>query len=273
MNNFPTVRLWRRPNDLALDAALVAVAWYAALMCEQHLIPSWSAAAVLGMSVWLVYQGDRWLDVRGRSLADIPTQRHRLAARWRKSFAAVWIIVLLANVALALTKLPVVELEAGFAVLAASVVYTIGIQPRAPRRITKELQIGLIFAAGVGIFFAGRAVESVPWLVGSLTFFALVCFLNCALLAKWEMDADRQLGRASLARALGDRANLLGRLALALGVLGLAVGFSRPSVRWLGLYALGLWLMDLCAWPANPEDRRCAADGLLALMGVLALIG
>jgi len=262
-------RPWRVANDLALDAALAALAWQWALWPVAGG-PSWAASAVLGLSVWLVYMGDRWLDVRSQAPTRLPTQRHRFTARHRGALLALWLVVLAVNVSLAWLGLTPAQFNAGLVLLGLSIAYTAGIQRHVPRRVTKELQVALIFAAGVGVFCIGLSMGPVDW--QALALFAVICFINCALLAKWEMPADRAMGRASLALALGARVSWIARSALIVGLLGLAMGWLKLAAGVLGVYSLALFAMDAFQWPANPEDRRCLADGLLAALGLVATL-
>lgn len=276
VNNQPThdFRIWRLPNDLALDAALAAVVWHWAFARALDFPASLASLAVLGLSVWLVYMGDRWLDALGRSAHQLPTQRHRFAARHRKTIPFVWLGLLVVDVVLAVKGLTNEEFLAGLVLLAASVLYTIGVQRRLPRRWTKEAQVALIFSAGVGAFFVGHAMNDAQAavLMGSLAVFALVCFINCALLARWEIEADRAMGRSSLALALGNSAGSLRHGAELIVVIAMVCIVYLPAslMLGLGLYGGGLWAIDYWQFPLDPEDRRCVVDGLLVLLGVVA---
>lgn len=276
--NYPKTKtkLWRVINDLAFDAAAAAAAWHVAFGKAWSLPVTTASLVVLMLSVWLVYLGDRWLDVWGRAPEKLPTQRHRFTARHRWSLLALWFAVLPFDVTLALAGLTPSELWGGLALLLATVLYTLGVQKRLPKRWTKELQVGLIFAAGVGVFFLAQPMDHVSaaaMLLG-LGVFGLVCFLNCALLARWEMDADRGLGRSSLALALGKRSVWLRRGAGGAAVLcaGLVATLPVALMLCLSLYSAGLWAMDVWQWPVDPEDRRCVADGSLALLGMVAAL-
>ncbi|WP_309399315.1 hypothetical protein [Cerasicoccus maritimus] len=273
----PGFALRRLPNDLALDAAGIAVVWRLALAHGLGLTVSAGSQWVLGLSVWLVYLGDRWLDVRRKAPSQLPTQRHWLAARWRWPLLGLWLVVLIVDVWLAWQTLTAAQFNAGLLVLGLSVAYTVGIQRRARVRRTKELQVALIFAVGVGAFFVGETLGGAAWfwLVLKLMLFGMACFANCVLLARWEMDADVALGRQSLPLAMPDRAAKLRHYALATCIFGLLVFvFATPilshSAIALAIYGLSLLAIDKFEWPRDPEDRRCVADGWLLVVGLLA---
>ncbi|WP_309386152.1 hypothetical protein [Cerasicoccus frondis] len=270
-------RFVRLPNDLALDAAGVAVIWRLALAHGLGLKASAASLWVLGMSVWLVYLGDRWLDVRGKRPEELPTQRHWLIAKWRWQFLGLWLIVLVLDVWVALKGLTTAQFQAGLVVLLLSIAYTIGIQRHVKVRRTKELQVALIFAIGVGAFFAGEhlSAEVWLWLMLKLVLFGMACFTNCVLMARWEMDADLALGRRSLPLAMADRAVRLRDWAVVTTVLGLVVYFfSTPilshSAITLAVYGVSLLAIDRWEWPRNPENRRFWADAWLFALGLLA---
>ena len=272
--------MWQAANDLALDAALAAMVWHRAL-APGAVHPSVSVLMVLGLSVWLVYLGDRWLDVRGKHPESLPTQRHRFVARRRTLLLTIWCVVLLLDVALAVVGLTLLQFGAGLILLILSIAYTIGTQHPRTRRYTKELQVALIFTGGVGAFYVGAPISFANglWLVVNLFCFALICFLNCVLIARWEMNVDLALGRTSLPLALGERASVFGGMALLTGLvcfvlalIGLVFRQIPLPLLMLGFYAVCLWWMDHRAWPRNSEKRRCLADALLVMLGLLACL-
>lgn len=272
------ISFWKQPwlaaNNLALDAMIVASAWLAAFTLALGLTVNAAECAVLGLSVWLVYTGDRWLDTRGRDWQTLPTTRHRLMARRRKTFLTAWTLVLIADVALAFSFLTRPQLATGALVFAICLAYTASTQRPVARRWTKELRVGLIFALGVGMFFAGKTMPSneIAWLLAGLGVFALACFANCALIAKWEIDVDKQLARQSLARAMGNRAERLNALAYLTVALGFGLGYwLRPAIG-LGVYGVLLAGINHYRWPVDLEARRALADGALALLGVVCAV-
>ena len=65
------IRLWQWPNLLAVDAALIALAWQAAFAAALGNEVSAAAQIVLGLSVWLTYMADRLFDVAKRPLQQL----------------------------------------------------------------------------------------------------------------------------------------------------------------------------------------------------------
>jgi len=280
---FESIRnVWPWPNRLALDAAFAGCAWLGALSRDAKVAVSATELAILALSIWLVYTGDRWLDTRPFDWRALPTARHRFVARRRQPVFVVWLCLLTLDAALAFTGLTGPQLGAGFVLLALCLAHASSAQQPAIRRFTKELRIGIIFAAGVGMFFAGKPLEpgALPLLVANLALLAVACFANCALIAKWEIQIDEILGRQSLARTLARstpkkaaiRPESLPALAWLTAALGFAgAAFSAPMFG-LGLYGLLLALIDRYRQPRNLEGRRALADGLLGLIGVVLAV-
>lgn len=84
------IRLWQWPNLLALDAALIALAWQAAFAAALGNEVSAAAQIVLGLSVWLTYMADRLFDVAKRPLQQLHSTRHQFAKQHRKTLWRCW---------------------------------------------------------------------------------------------------------------------------------------------------------------------------------------
>lgn len=142
----------------------------------------------------------------------------------------------------------------------------------APKGQPKELQIALVFAAGVSLLPLLQSAAALPTLTFTLLFAALI-FLNCALIALWEGELDLEpvplVVRAP--RLVSHRPGLA--LGLAFGC-GLAIaGFAaggwaagrgyRPLFNALGFSALLLYSGGFLTPYLNPAARRVAADAAL----------
>jgi hypothetical protein len=175
---------WLWPNVLALDAPVVAVAWQLLLADAAHVAVPVAAAVVLGLVVWGVYLADRALDAAGGVAR---SDRHRFAARHPTAQVAVGCAALAAAGALALLTLPFDYLEVGAAVAAGTAAYLVAVH--AGRRLlgpgAKELSVGVVFAAGAAVPLAAAGRPVGEWLPGVVAFAGL-CWLNCALIARWE---------------------------------------------------------------------------------------
>lgn len=248
---------WQWPNIVSVDAALVAIVW------QQWLQPTqWVPMLVLGLSVWLIYTADRWLDVRALSAEKLLTERHRFARRWHRELVPVWLLVLAANVALALTGLSPAQLIAGSALLAVSLLYCLTVHRH--RRVPKEILVALIFAAGAGIFQIGTATLALHLTSCAVLF--LLAFANCSLIAFREVEIDRQMERTSFAQQYpASRQWALHALMLVLALgLGLCLFLSTHYVP-LVLCGGGLLTLGLNAERLHPELFRVLADALLLL--------
>ncbi|CAN5812739.1 hypothetical protein BH24DEI2_BH24DEI2_23550 [soil metagenome] len=257
--------LWAWPTALSLDAPTVAVAWqllfarsFGVALTPYHVLG-------LGLTVWLVYAGDRLLDSFKLDLQRSHTYRHALVARYRGVFALLWLVVLGIDGALMLTGLNRADVALGLVVLGAVALYGLGIHLAQPNRVvfTKELRVGLVFALGVTLPVWTR-VPSGELLVGALLVAAL-CSLNCLLIAVWERGADAAQGQVSLALAWPWLGTVLEPALLALSLLALLSAFWLPpplSVA-LGSSAFLLWMLQ--------RSRGLPAELLRTLVDVALL--
>lgn len=255
---------WQILNVTGVDAALIAAAWLVAFAHALDAQPPAGSGLVLGLSVWLVYTGDRWLDARGRHWRTLPTRRHRFAARWHQELLVIGIAAFALDVVLALVALPRAQLVAGGAVLAGCIAHTWLAQGRPASWASKEARVALLFAAGLGMFFVGTPLDArqATCLLIALTVFGLAVLANCALIGSWETRIDAALGRAR-----GPRRPTLRILAWGTAVAGLVAGRWFPPAWALGGYGVFLGVMDAAAWPTDLETRRSLADGALLVLG------
>jgi hypothetical protein len=154
---------------------------------------------VLACSVWLAYAADRWLEGWRLASPAVRTARHRFYQRYRWPVLAVWCVVLLVDVAVALAWLPQTMVERGVILVGPVLAYLLSHQlvHRHHRwRVPKEIVVALLLTAGLAVMTARPATAT---LAASLAAFAFVCFLNCVLISRWERDVDRAHGQTSLA--------------------------------------------------------------------------
>ena len=178
---------WLWPNLLSLDAPAVAVVWQLFLAAEANVAVPAAAAVVLGLVVWGVYLTDRAFDAaRGCAGSD----RHRFAAQFPTTQAAIGGAAVLVAGAIAFAALPREYLEAGSAVAAGTAAYLAAVHAgrRALGPGAKELSVGVVFAVGSAIPLVAGRVPVEVWLPAVVAFAGL-CWLNCALIALWEEPA------------------------------------------------------------------------------------
>ncbi|WP_269522819.1 hypothetical protein [Coraliomargarita parva] len=186
------IRWWQWPNVLAWDAALVALAWQALLAAGLGRPWHPAAATVLGLSVWLTYLADRLFDVRQRRADDLLSVRHRFAKRHSKRLWYIWFGVLLIDMTLAFALLDQPQLNRGFLILGLSATYTYLNQRLSPRFFPKEICVAIIFAGGS----AALLPPPFPWIPALAL--ALLCFINCLMVASREREVDAALRVHSL---------------------------------------------------------------------------
>jgi hypothetical protein len=158
---------------------------------------------VLGASVWLAYAADRWIEGWRLASDRIRTQRHHFYQRWRWPVAALWLLVLAADLGIAFGQLTRREIAAGLLLLAPVLAYLLSHQliHRHHRwRAPKELCVAALLAAGVALFPLAQSTVALRPLVAPLALFTLLCLANCALISAWEHAIDETHGQTSLAR-------------------------------------------------------------------------
>jgi hypothetical protein len=198
-------RWWQWPTVLSLDAPVVAVLWQGLLARPASAAVGAAEAVVLGLSVWLAYSADRWIEGWRLEPGAIRTQRHHFYQRWRWPIAAAWAAVLAAAVTTSALGLSRAQLAAGLLLLVPVAAYLLSHQlvHRTSRwRAPKEVCVALLIAAGSAVFIIARPEARAGRLVVPLGLFSLLCFTNCALISLWESEVDRSHGQTSLALQL-----------------------------------------------------------------------
>lgn len=161
---------------------------------------SWPHLAVLAASVWLAYVADRWIEGWRLDWRFVRTQRHHFYQRQRFVVAAAWLLVLAADVTMAVTMMSMRDIGRGLLLVVPVLVYLLSHQflhRTSPWRAPKELIVALLLTAGVAIFL--WPPSSVFDLAAGLGAFATVSFVNCALISSWEREVDQSHGQTSLA--------------------------------------------------------------------------
>ncbi|MGI4855155.1 MAG: hypothetical protein ACRYF4_14050 [Janthinobacterium lividum] len=189
----PALKLW---HLLSLDAPSVAALWTCFLAHEVFQKQTAAVPAALALAVWLLYAGDRVYDtIRGEDRQE----RHRFLFQHRGSLYVAAAVVAAALAGLMRWLPP--HLRTAWLLLAlplglyAAAVHLLQV------RVPKEPLVAIFFGLATTLpLFASR---SAPWgtLAPIAVGFGLVCWLNCAAIARWEAtlaEADgctRWLGR------------------------------------------------------------------------------
>ena len=183
----------------------MSVVWQALLarVADVSLTPA--HRVVLAATVWLAYVLDRWLEGWHLHWRDIRTARHHFYQRHRWPVAALWFIVAVADIFVAVTSLTARDVMAGALLLVPVLLYLLSHQlvHRHHRwRAPKELIVAALITSGAIVFLIGTSRPGI--VLSSASLVALVCFTNCALISAWEREVDESHGQTSLAIAAAD---------------------------------------------------------------------
>jgi hypothetical protein len=270
------MRLWHLTS---LDAPTVAVVWTLAFSWAARVrLPYW-VPLLLALTAWAVYIADRLLDAR----ASLPTAPHRLRERhffhWRHreifvplgaaaACAAAWII---------LARMPSAMRQRDSVLGVAAMAYFTGVHAGRGRSrllaalLKKELLVGVLFTAACALpawyqrWLAGRGAPAWPFLALVLLF-ALLAWLNCHLISRWETGKNGLPGR----HAVHPAATLVLATALLATVLCAAHPRAAAVAAAAALSALLLVGLDRLRARLTPVALRASAD--LVLLTPLLLI-
>ena len=275
---YPTpAKLWEWPTVLSLDAPLVAVLWQALFAQVLGAPLAWYHALLLAAPVWLVYSADRLFDGWQRRPEGAQTRRHHFYIVRRREVVRVWLAVFAASLLTALFTLRLPELLGGLALLGATSGYFARLHLWSRERfvVPKEVQVALLFGAGVALFILPNlsAAEVTPWhALAPLTLFTLLCALNCALISHWEAAGESQPQRSLL--RYSSLAAQLPRAALGLTCFALLLTLSFPGTAPLyGAVAGGaLALFELERTKLGPAALRVLGDAALLTPAPVLLV-
>ena len=275
------LRLW---HVASLDAPTVAIAWSCAFAWAARVTVPWWGPASLALIAWAVYIADRLLDARAGMQSPprhILRDRHEFHWRHRRVFAPLGFFAALAAARIVATRLPAAARIPDTAVAAATLAYFSGVHARAgvlhrvehllSRSASKALLIGILFTAGCLLPIASQGpapgfISAARVLAMPGMFFAVLAWLNCHAIARWESPGS-DAGGGPLGRA--------GILVVMVGAL-IAVLLSQTEARSALLVAAGtasallLTALDRFRHRLTPLALRAAAD-LVLLTPVLLL--
>lgn len=271
---------WQWPTVLSLDAPAVALLWQWLLAGAAGITLGWPQAFILGMSVWLAYAADRWIEGWRLVPAQIRTQRHAFYQRWRWPIAAVWLVALAADLAVSFQRLSSREFNAGVVLLAPVLAYLLShqlVHRHHAWRAPKEVCVAALLGGGVGVFLVSHPGAALPVLAGPLALFVLLCFANCALISAWEREVDETHGQTSFSLQFRRGADFSRRLPWILAALAMLLFFfthgAARTASACGL-ASGLFLgvLDRAEPRLGRQPARVLADvALLTPLVPLAL--
>jgi len=193
---------WLWLTVLSLDAPIVSLVWQAmfAQVLQVHL--HLHHILLLGMSVWLAYAGDRWIEAWSLNEGTVQTHRHGFALRWRWPLFTLWCGVLLCALVIAFRTLTKTEWSASLTMLALTLAYLLSHQwlHRAHLwRLPKEICVAIIVTCGAALYPATLGPGSLPVLMIPVLSYSLLALCNCSLISLWEREVDTIHRRQSLA--------------------------------------------------------------------------
>lgn len=258
----PRIQPWQWPNLLALDAALIAVAWQVALADTLGLALPMAACVVLALSVWLTYMADRLFDVARRPAGRLLSARHSFAKRHARVLWRIWAGVLVLDLAIAFVGLRAVGLQKGFLLLLLCLIYTALNQKLSRRFFPKEAFVALIYTGGVVVFQQAPIPTAFAW------FFALLCLFNCLIIGVKEKSIDAKMQVHSIAPVVAER--WLGAGAFFLHLLVILVAPPGAIAMSTGFLALGV--LHILRSRIKVESFRVLADMSLLMPPVVWLL-
>ncbi|HEY0463149.1 MAG TPA: hypothetical protein VGC79_03020 [Polyangiaceae bacterium] len=184
---------------LSLDAPTVAVTWCAAFLSVVGVpltLPSahWPIL-FLSLATWLCYVGDRTQDARSAhgAPAELRARHHFYGHCWQNQRGLLVGLVSLAALACATTGLLGLSarLLVDYAALTlASLLYFAWVhsgRERTARVLAKEAAVAIIFALGCILpAWSCASIALRSQLAPAAVLFALLCWLNCVAIERWE---------------------------------------------------------------------------------------
>jgi hypothetical protein len=263
------LRLWHLSS---LDAPTVAAAWSLGFAKAAGVqLPEW-VPVLLILVTWCVYISDRLLDARSAQNAG---QIHRLRQRhhfhWqhRRIFFPLTLAAACISAWIVISFMPGGARERNALLALAGITYFSSVHTRTKIRalLPKEILVALIFTAGCALPTIGRmGAVSAAFLV-VIAFFAVLAWLNCHAIERWE-----SVGKIFSGCQIRPAAGLLA-LAGLLGAIILFAAHLRGAVL-LGAGAASaalLALLDGIRSRLTPLALRTAADLVLLTPFVLLL--
>lgn len=270
---------WLWPHLLSLDAPVVALAWQRWWAWSTGLALPPSREIILGLGVWSIYLADRLADSANDRMISGGAARHRFSRRFRRMLLPAVGGAVVALAILSLASLPGTEFRSGMGLLAVAGGYFWLVHCWPGRGwsavLPKEAVVGGVFSAGTVFFVVCRAREIPLALWVHVGLFAAVCFLNCALITRWEGHERDLRERSSLLNAFPRFSAHLRAAGACLALAALAV--SAATMTWTAIpIAASAALLAGLDWRApkmSVDTSRVLADVVLLtpLLGLLWL--
>jgi hypothetical protein len=263
-------------NLVCLDAPIVAITWQWLFAWTFGARLNLALRALLFLTAWLIYLGDRFADTIKLPAGAPISLRHAFC---REHMAAWWVavvVIFLVDLLLAVRTLDLQMLLLGGTLGAVCALYlfinhSLGGKWR-PLPM-KEKAIGILFAAGTTLAVVGQLPGLTISFGVAVLLFAILCTYNCLSIAAWERELDAAQGKASFLTAWPAVADALRPIgyATALATLVFAIFWRFAFPLGLCLLASALLLVWLNRAPGLARDSRTALADLVLLTPLVVL--
>jgi hypothetical protein len=258
---------------LSLDAPTVAALWSCFFVRAMHLRLSLIQALLLPIGTWLLYVADRILDGLRHSQGQLLRERHHFHARHRTAFlwAASFLAILLVWFIATRMRPEALRDDSWIGIFALLYLFAVhGLADHA--RLPKELAVAVLFAAATAVPAWSRlnagSLSAREQLAPAVLFFALLCWINCVGIEKWEGGQPHAITRWASLR-LRSIVTIIALFSLVAAVLAPSRGLMTVYLAAL-LSSTLLFVLDARSSDLSPLQVRIAADA--ALLTPLALL-
>jgi hypothetical protein len=256
---------------LSLDAPTVAALWSWFFVRAMHLRLSLIQALLLPLGTWLLYVADRILDGLRRPQGELLRERHHFHARHRTAFLLTASFLAVLWVWFILTRMRPEALHDDSWIGVFALLYLLAVHCRTPG-LPKELAVGILFAAATAVPAWSRLSAGNPLgkeqLAPAIIFFALLCWINCVGIDKWEGGNRPHIITRWAGLHLRPIVTMIAFFSLAAALLAPSRGLM--AVYLAALLSSGLlFALDVRSSHLSPLHLRIAADA--ALLTPLAL--
>jgi hypothetical protein len=251
---------------LSLDAPTVAALWSWFFARAMHLHLPFFPPLLLALGTWLLYVADRILD--GLRQGEL-RERHHFHARHRKAFlwAGALMAVFLAWFVLTHMRPEALRDNSWVGIFALLYLFAVHRPTNSardnPPQLPKELAVAILFAAATAVpaWSRLRGSPGKEQLALAVVFFAVLCWINCVSIEKWEAGNSH-----STTRWAGVH---LRPIVTMIALFSLAGALLAPSRGLMAVYLAALlssgllFLLDTSSSHVSPRHLRIAADAAL----------
>jgi hypothetical protein len=255
---------------LSLDAPTVAALWAWFFARSMHLHVPLLQAMLLGLATWLLYVADRILDGLRHRPGEPLRERHRFHARHRIAFVSTASLLLVLLAWCVLNRMRHEALRDDLWIAAFTLVYLCVVhrKKKSKSQLPKELAVAILFAAATAVPAWSRLGVRKEQLAPAVAFFAVLCWINCVGIEKWEAGGTTHASTRWAGLHLRAIVTMIALSAVTAALLAPSRGLM--AVYLAALCSSGLFLLlDVRSPRLSPLQLRIAADA--ALLTPLAL--